>query len=375
MRMQAFETPGAVPSAFLALPHAIYADDPNWIPEDPDTVRRSFSPDHDWFESGSAAGFYIPHRARLAVFRRASFSVDGRPTAFFGFWEQAGSGDETDELLREAEAWAREEGADVLYGPVDFNTSRRYRVRLSAEPDAQTFLGEPYNPPHYPMLLDDAGYQVVRRYLSQVGTRRAIRVQPKERVRDGVIASGYQLEPLSSETWRANVLELKQLADAIFAENFAFAPETLVTFVRGYAEGVAKRLCPRTSLLARGPDGDIVGFVLIYPQYAPLVAQSAGASRIDAAELSFEEHWPALERAGELTAIVRTIGVHPAHRARGVMDALMSEAVARGTRYYDRWIGALIDESNWSRRFGASQTDHERSYALYAKELRAPAQA
>jgi GNAT superfamily N-acetyltransferase len=368
MSIRAFEIPGDVPGAFLALPHAVYAEDPHWIPEDPGAVRRSFAHDHDWFESGCAAGFYIPDRARVAV---ASFMVDERPAAFFGFWEQADGGNETTELLSEAEAWARDVGADVLYGPVDFNTSRRYRVRLCAEPAAPTFLGEPYNPSYYPALLDGARYQVVRRYISQIGTRRPIRVAPKENVRDGLIASGYQLESLDSETWRANVREFKQLADAIFAENFAFAPETLVTFVRGYAEGVARRLCPRTSLLARGPEGEIVGFVLIYPQYAPLVVQSAGVSRLDPAELSFEEHWPALERAGELTAIVRTIGVHPAHRARGVMDALMAEAVARGTRYYDRWIGALIDESNWSRRFGASQTDHERSYALYAKELRA----
>jgi len=47
----------------------------------------------------------------------------------------------------------------------------------------------------------------------------------------------------------------------------------------------------------------------------------------------------------------------------------MAEAVARGVRHYDRWIGALIEESNWSRRFGASQTDYERSYALFGKEL------
>jgi GNAT superfamily N-acetyltransferase len=357
----------------LALPHAVYADDPHWIPEDPGAVRRAFSHDHDWFENGCAAGLYIPDRARVAVFRPASFAVDERPAAFFGFWEQAASGNDAAELLGEAEAWAREVGADVLYGPVDFNTSRRYRIRLSAKPDGPSFLGEPYNPSYYPALLESAGYQVSKRYISQIGTQRPIRVAPKEQVRDVVIASGYQLESLDSETWRANIPEFKQLADAIFAENFAFVPETLVTFVRGYAEGVARRLCPRTSLLVRSPQGDIVGFVLIYPQYASLVAQSAGTSRLDPAELSFEEHWPALERAGELTAIVRTIGVHPAHRARGVMDALMAEAVARGTRYYDRWIGALIDESNWSRRFGASQTDHERSYALYAKELRAAA--
>lgn len=369
MSIPAFELPGAVPDAFLDLLHAVYADDPRWIPEDRDAVALAFSREHDWFEAGSAAGFCIPGRARLAVFRQPAFSVDGREAAFFGFWEQAGHGDATTLLLREAEAWAREAGADMLYGPVDFNTSHRYRLRLDAEVDAPTFLGEPYNPPHYSGLLGAAGYGVARRYLSQIGTRQPVRVKHKERVRAAVVAAGYHIQPLDAATWRENLRELKQIADATFADNFAFSPESFDTFARGYGDVVARRLCPRTSLLVRGPDGGIVGFVLIYPQYARLVAQSAGASRLASADLSFADHWPVLERAGERAAVVRTIGVHPAHRARGVMDALMAEAVARGVRHYDRWIGALIDESSWSRRFGASQTDHERSYALFAKGL------
>ena len=373
MSLHSFVLPGAVPDAFLDLPYAVYADDPQWIPEDRAAVARTLSRDHDWFETGRAVGFCIPGQARLVVFREPSFAVDGRQAAFFGLWEQAGSGDATSRLLREAEAWARSAGADVLYGPVDFNTWRRYRLRLDAERDAPTFLGEPYNPPHYPALLEAAGYRVARRYLSQIGTRQPVRVEHKERVSAAVLPAGYDIQPLDGVTWRENLPELKQLADAIFAENFAFSPESFETFARGYGDAVAHRLCPRTSLLAHGPDGDIVGFVLIYPQYGRLAVQGTAAPRLATTDLSFTEHCPVLEQMGERTAVVRTIGVHPAHRARGVMDALMAEAVARGVQHYDRWIGALIDESNWSRRFGASQTDHERSYALFAKPLGARA--
>lgn len=369
MSILSFDLPGVVPDAFLDLPHAVYAGDPRWIPEDREAAARALSRDHDWFETGRAVGVYMPGVARLVVFREPSFAVDGRQAAFFGFWEQSGLGDATARLLREAEAWARSAEADVLYGPVDFSTSRRYRLRLDAERDAPTFLGEPYNPPHYAALLEAAGYDVARRYLSQIGTRQPIRVEHKERASAAVVAAGYDIEPLDGATWRENLSELKQLADAIFADNFAFSPESFDTFARGYGDAVARRLCPRTSLLARGPDGDIVGFVLIYPQYGRLAEQGAGASRLATTDLAFTDHWPVLERLGERTAVVRTIGVHPSHRARGVMDALMAEAVARGVQHYDRWIGALIDESNWSRRFGASQTDHERSYALFAKPL------
>jgi GNAT superfamily N-acetyltransferase len=341
------------------------------VPEDRDATIRAFSHVNDWFETGKAAGFYVPGHARIAVFRPESFAVDRRQAAVFGYWEHECTSDVANVLFEEAEAWARAAGAEVLYGPIDFNTSRRYRVRLNAEPDGPTFLGEPYNPPVYPPLLEAAGYRVARWYVSQIGMRQPVRVEHKERVRDAVVASGYSIETLDSAVWRANIVHFKRLADAVFAGNFAFSPESLATFAAGYGEAIARQLCPRSSLLVRDHGGTIVGFLLIYPHYGSLVAQRAGASRIAVSDLSFDEHCPMLERAGERTAVVRTIGVNPDHRARGVMDALMAEAVARGVRCYDRWIGALIEASNWSRRFGASQTDYERMYALFAKDLAA----
>src|SRR5688572_25447349 len=55
---------------FVDLPRVIYADDPLWIPEEADLLRRAFSAANPWFASGSAVTMCIPGRARLAVFRQ-----------------------------------------------------------------------------------------------------------------------------------------------------------------------------------------------------------------------------------------------------------------------------------------------------------------
>src|SRR5262249_45691316 len=122
MRLLTFDAPGALPDAFLDLPQAAYGRDPWWIPEDRDATIRAVAREHDWFETGTAAGFCIAGHARLAVFRPASLSVNGRQAAIFGYWEHACGSDATALLLDEAEAWARAAGAEVLYGPIDFNT-------------------------------------------------------------------------------------------------------------------------------------------------------------------------------------------------------------------------------------------------------------
>jgi hypothetical protein len=155
----------------------------------------------------------------------------------------------------------------------------------------------------------------------------------------------------------------------MFAQNFAFTPVSLESFARGYGEAVARRLCPRTSLIARGPGGDIAGFVLVYPDYAALANQAAGSERVTPSALTFDEHAPVLEKRGVRTGIVRTIAVAPAHRGRGLSHALGAAVVASGSAHYDRWIGALIREDNISRRFGDTQQHTIRRYALYAADL------
>jgi hypothetical protein len=367
MRILIRHGPSGVDDAFIELPHAIYVGDPRWIPEDPGAVHAAFSARNDWFEDGEAVTMCVPGEARLAVFRAKDCYIDGHPAAFFGYWEQA-SAAASDELIRRAKTWARDHGAERLYGPINFTTHGAYRLLVAAEPNARPLLGEPYNPPSYPALLETLGFGVARKYITQLSAS-TLDTRQLDIARVGLLDSGYTLTPLDGDRWRSLLPEIKPITDAIFAQNFAFTSISYDNFARGYGESVARRMCPRTSLLARGPRGDIAGFVLVYPDYAPLVVQGAEANRVATDVLSFDEHAALLERAGERTAIVRTIGVAPAHRGRGLSNALGAAVVAAGAEYYDRWVGALIREDNVSRRFGDTQAHFVRRYALYETSL------
>lgn len=368
MKILTRDGPSGVDDAFIELPGLVYRDDPRWIPEDTSAVRLAFSDANDWFASGQAVTLCVPGEARLGVFRAGDCRIDDVPVAFFGYWESRGGSTASATLFREAKIWAREQGAERLYGPIDFTTHGRYRLLLEAEPGARPFVGEPYNPLPYPALLESLGFAVARRYITQVST------QPPdtgriEVTRQRVLESGYTLAPLDAARWRELLPELKPLVDAIFADNFAYTPVSYASFARGYADAVARRLCPRTSLLAHGPDGDIAGFVLVYPDYGPLAVQGAGEEQVPACALTFEEHAPVLEHLGERTGIVRTIGVAPEHRGRGVSNMLGATVLAGGASYYDRWIAALIRDDNLSRLFGDSQPHTTRRYGLFVCSL------
>ena len=361
------EGAAGVDDAFADLPHLVYAHDPAWIPEERESLARAFGPGNPWLAAGRAATLCVPGRARLAVFRDPRCRVGGAPAAFFGYWEHQGAPDATRRLLDAARDWARAAGAEVLCGPVDFTTFGRYRLRLSAEPGAGAFAGEPYNPPDYPAVLAAAGLAPVQRYVTQIAALGPRAVAAKVPARDALLDAGYTIEPLDGERWLAMLPELHRAADEIFGANFAYTPVSLATFAASHGDAVARRLCPRASLVARAPDGSLAGFTLVYPDYGPLLAR--GGAAVPASRVSFAEHAPRLAGLGARTAVVKTVGVAAAHRRRGVMDAMGVTVVERGGAHYDRWVAALIRADNPSRRFGAVHAGTERHYALYACEL------
>ena len=361
---------GGVPAEFLELPRRVYRDDPMWIPEEPDELERAFSVGNPWFEMGDARLLCVPRRGRVAVFEGPATRVEQRPSAFFGFFESAGDERDDAALMRAAEHWAAERGAGTMYGPIDFTTFGRYRLRIGAEPGAMTFPGEPYNPTDYPLRLERLGYRAHLSYITQIGPAPLPRVREKHDVVSTLTDAGYRFERLDGDLWLARLAEIHRSVDAIFGDNFGYTPLGWEAFRGACGIPLAARLCPEASVIAVGPEGDIAGFFLVLPQYGPLLVQGAGAARLRAAELCRARDLPRLLRGGRADAIAKTAGVMPAHRGKGLMDALACCAVSRGAELYDRWYGALIRSDNRSRRFAHGHTTAERGYALYAKTLR-----
>ena len=68
-------------------------------------------------------------------------------------------------LFQRFEQWAKSNGAEAVYGPINFTTHGLYRVRLDYF-EHGCFPGESYNPSYYPALLEKLGYQVNQHYYS-----------------------------------------------------------------------------------------------------------------------------------------------------------------------------------------------------------------
>jgi hypothetical protein len=337
-------------------------------------MARAFSDRNPWFAAGGAAlAMCAPGRARLGAFDPGRL-VDGERVAFFGTWETTGGVDDCRPLFERAEAWARARGAARLVGPIDFSTYGRNRLRVAIEPAdaiARTFPGEPYNPAHYPAILEALGFSVLRRYVSHrvpsarlPGLARALEHHEAE-----LVAAGFRFEALSPRRWLANLDELHAATDAIFGDNYAYTSLAVAAFRDACGERFVRRACPRSSTLVFAADGAIAAFMLQVPNYGELVVQGAGDERVEPDALDYAVHYPRLRARGPVESILKTAGVMPAYRASGVVSALTARALRLGRRRYHACWGALMREDNWTRRISESLQDQTRWYALYGKRL------
>jgi len=330
-----------LPSGFLELPSLVYANDPIAPREDSRAVAGAFSDQNPWFQGGEAAAFCEPERARAAAFRERNLVVDGKPAAFFGYFESTGDADAEARVMQKVDAWARDHGAETLYGPIQFATALGYRFRLSAEPGALPFAGEPYNHAAYPAAVERLGYHRHQRYLTQVIGRETARISlDRGRPAHAATASaGFRFERLTADIWRERERDLFALVDHIFGANFAYTPIPFPVFA-AIGKKIAATLCPHTSVISYGPDGAIAGVGIAFPHDR----QARGC-------------------------ILKTFGTNPVYRGKGVFTAILVEMVGGAWDRYDFWYGALIREDNASRRFFKSDVDHERWYGLYSRAL------
>lgn len=373
MTAHASDLPGPLPPGFAELPHAIYRDDPCWIPEDPRRVEAMLGPGNPWFEHGRAAAFCVPGACRASVSRTEGFAVDGAPSACFGHWETTGHGVAEDLVMNEVKAWARDAGAERLFGPIDLSTAHDYRVRLDPANGAIPYIGEPYNPPWYAAGLTRLGFRLVREFFGETWEREDL-TELRDRTRplaDRLVAGGYRFEPLDARRWVQHSAELVDVVNAIFDQNFAFTPFSREGFERQFDEAWASTLAPEASLLIWGPDGDIAAVALVYPDYAPLVVQGAGSERVPLGELSYARHAPLLDSLGPRTLVFKTGGTSPRHRRVGLGGAgvgIVAERLLETGAV--RMLGGPMREDNPGFQvFGGGERKSHR-YGLYSRELR-----
>ena len=290
----------------------------------------------------------------------AGLTLEEASVGTVGFFEGLEDEEAVGAVLREAVAWLREQGAQVVVGPMNGDTWHEYRFNLGPF-EAPPFLKEPYNREYYPRLWEQSGFELLMGY----HTRRVEGREALEELRsyhrprwEEVKAAGYKVEAMVHRPMQEVLERVYRMSREVFTDAFLYRPIDEASFVKLY-EGAEVLLEEKLSFLLIGPKGEDAGFAFVFPDYARAVAAMRGKKNL-LAKLRF---WLNRERQ---TANIKTVGVMPAHRGKGLSSAMaylyLDGIIESG---FEAANMCLISDGNISARADTGVGEVLRRYGLY----------
>jgi GNAT superfamily N-acetyltransferase len=363
---------------FVDLPWKIYRGDRNWVPPLKASVREMLDVDrHPFYDGGSEAelelflawdGPDVVGRV-AAILNHTHNRFHDEQIVFFGFFESIDRPDVARDLLGAVEEWAGAHGATAVRGPM--NPSTNYECGLLIEgfgrPPA---LMMTYNPPSYPRLIEGAGYSKVKdlhAYISPVhgaSLKRLQRLAERTRSRNPTLTTrGADLSDFEGE-----VKLVQEIYNAAWEKNWGFVPMSDAEI-----RWLAKELKPlvQTDLLRFAlDDGEPVGFLLVMPDWNPVLADLDGSPWRH--PLKTLHH--VLKSKPESMEGIRlfTLGVTSEYRKRGVEGILIGEGLQKSLEIGYTWCEySWILEDNELTKRAVRLMDGElyKIYRVYEKSI------
>lgn len=335
------------PSVFQTLEKQVFAQDPFHIP----------APSTQAFPAGSA-GFIAYENEQDVACCRAQLQTDNPSVGTIGHFQALEKPEAVKRLLAESFHWLETQGAQRIIGPMDGDTWHTYRFNTGAY-DAPPFIKEPWNPPFYPALWENAGFRVTETYDSYIIDDPARAAANQKKFHARCIKNGYRFEPITAKNYAEMLPLIHDLSCTIFSENTLYTPISLDEFVRMYLP--AKSLLQTgLSWLATAPDHTPAGYIFTFPDYADALRAMNGQSHLPA-KIQFLLNKPKATRT-----CIKTLGTIPEKRGSGLTAALTYLSFQNSVELgYHETLMCLMHSSNDSRRFGGNADRPYRSYALY----------
>ena len=373
--MAIWDPTASLSDEFFQIARNVYKEDPNWLPEDESEIRTLFGPKNPFFEVGKVWLATAGNTRLVGIFDpRVSFNE--QKVAYFGFWETGDEQEVNQSLFSELEEWAKGQGADAVYGPVNFSTYQDYRLRLTFKGQHGPFPAEPYNPESYNSLMGQLGYSVAMKWESQIMSEEQItftKTVLRPMVHQQLEAGGIVIESFTPELWLNNIENFYDLINVIWADNFGYYQIDFESFKMIFGQSLLKKLCPQSSVVFFEKDSrQLAGYFISYPDYAPLI-RNGNPDRIPYNQINFKEHRPLMESPA---ALGKSGAVHPKYRKVGLFSAMAVELASRASDAgYSHTIAALMRSDNPSTKIrnllpeGLNYIQELREYGLYSKDL------
>jgi len=349
--------------SFVNLSKYIYPEQ-IFLQDNQSEIDYLFSEKNQFFETGKSAYTVIDKKLRIVLFFDSNNTYKDKKVAYFGYWETINDLEINQNLFQDCEVWAKEQGAKLLIGPINFNTYNKYRLNTT-DSNNFTFLNEPQNPDYYPKILQDCGFSILNEYVSYVVESKSkiknwFRIHDKKK--DLLKFDKYTFQFITPDLWMEKIEEIHKKSEIIFGSNFAYSSIGLNTFKEKFGTFFPYMICSKTSLFAFDNNDEIVGTIINFPNYLPLIESGFSIKKINYDSF--------LKEVKRKTLLLKTAGVIKEHSHMGyLLIAMLLKIIPNALENYDDYIFCLMQKGNYPSLLGKEFSDFTKTYALYIKEI------
>jgi hypothetical protein len=357
---------------FLDLPYRLYRDVPQWVPPLAFEARRMLDRGRHPFYKHSQAAFFLAEDSagrpigRLAVLDHTRYNEFNRErTAFFTLFECDPEPEAAQALFEAAFAWARRGSLQQVIGPKGFTALDGMGLLVKGFEHRPAF-GIPYNLPHYPGLIEAAGFEptgdVVSGYLSgkMAFPENIHRVAERVRERRGLRVVRYK----TRRDLQALVPKLQSLYNSALEGTTGNVPLT-----DDEARAMATQLLwfadPRLIKIVM-KDEEPVGFLFAYPDISAAVQRTQGRvfplGWIDLLVERRRTKWVNLNGAG-------IVGKYRGLGGTALLFSEMHKSIVEGGFEHADLVQIGADNSAMQRELRDLGIDFYKTHRLYRRVL------
>jgi GNAT superfamily N-acetyltransferase len=310
--------------AFIDLPYRLHANHPLWVP--PLKLERRLFLNrrlNAFFTHGEAEYFLARRDGRVAgritaQINHAFNDYRGSNWGWFGFLEFEQDPEILQALLSVAETWLRERGCERMVGPADFSMNDESGVLIEGF-DLRPMIRQPWHPPYYQQLLEQAGMtKAIDLLMWNLEVTERDRVLPVvwELAAKAESEHGIHVRPMRRRQLRKDMDAFAEVYNAAWSENWDFVPYSKKD-LDALAQELQLVFDKHWAMIAERRDtGEVVGMAMTFPDINQVLARMNG-------KLLPLGWWYFLNK-GRLTDRVRVgfLGVKPEYQHTGVAARL-----------------------------------------------------
>jgi GNAT superfamily N-acetyltransferase len=269
---------------FIDLPFRLHANHPLWVPPLKLERRLFLSRRLNAFFSHGEAGYFLARRDGRVV-GRVSAQInhafndhhDSR-WGWFGFLELEDDPEAARALLDTAAGWLSERGCERMVGPADFSMNDESGVLIDGF-DLRPMIRQPWHPPYYQRLMEDAGMSKAMDLLMwnlEVSDRTRVLPVIFELAEKVESEHGIRVRPMRRHQLRKDLDAFAEVYNSAWSKNWDFVPYSKKD-LNAYAQELQLVFDKHWFMIAERVDtGEVVGMAMTIPDINQVLAKMRG---------------------------------------------------------------------------------------------------